>query len=88
MNVGTIMQRTVLTVRPETSLRDVARLLVEHGDGRLVGIVSRADHVRTFVRSDEELRDAIVVIATDWRVDDAEIQAPEVDLLGMPTTPR
>jgi CBS domain-containing protein len=52
MKVGEIMKRSVVTVRPETSLRDVAGLLVEHGisgvpvvgdSGAVLGIVSEAD---------------------------------------------
>jgi CBS domain-containing protein len=54
MRVVEIMQRAVITVRPEASLREVAALLVEHGisglpvvdrEGVLVGVVSEADFV-------------------------------------------
>ncbi len=54
MNVGSIMRQPVVTVRPETPLRDVARLLVEHGisgvpvvgdTDAVLGIVSEADFV-------------------------------------------
>jgi CBS domain-containing protein len=54
MRVVEIMQRTVITVRPEASLREVASLLVKHGisglpvvdrAGTLVGVVSEADFV-------------------------------------------
>lgn len=54
MKVEAIMQRTVITVRPETSLRDLARVLVEHGisgvpvvdaGGAVLGVVSEADFV-------------------------------------------
>jgi len=51
MYIEHLMTRDVLTVTPETSLKDVARLLVEHRisglpvveDGRVVGVVSEAD---------------------------------------------
>jgi CBS domain-containing protein len=52
MRTGDVMSRPVVTVRPDTGLRDVAATLVEHGinavpvvdDGdRLVGIVTEAD---------------------------------------------
>jgi CBS domain-containing protein len=52
MKIEKIMQRDVVTVAPETSLKEVAALLVRHGisglpvlgpDGRVVGVVSEAD---------------------------------------------
>ncbi len=51
LRVRNLMTSEVVTVRPETPLKDVARLLVEHrvsglpvvSDGRLLGIVSEAD---------------------------------------------
>ena len=55
MKIREIMQRDVVTVAPETSLKDVAALLVEHRisglpvcaeDGRVVGVVSEADIVQ------------------------------------------
>jgi CBS domain-containing protein len=57
------MTAQALTVRPAQQVSEVARLMVGHrinrlpvvADGRLVGIVSRADLVRAFNRSDVEL---------------------------------
>lgn len=55
MKIHELMQRDVVTVAPETSLKDVAALLVEHRisglpvcteDGRVVGVVSEADIVQ------------------------------------------
>ena len=55
MKVEDVMTRTVVTVAPQTSLKDVAALLSEHGisgvpvcdtNGRLLGVVSEADIVR------------------------------------------
>jgi CBS domain-containing protein len=60
---GEAMTAPALTVRPTQHASDVARLMVDYtinrvpvvaGD-RLVGIVSRADLVRAFTRSDEEI---------------------------------
>jgi len=60
---GEAMTAPALTVRPAQHASDVARLMVDYtinrvpvvaGD-RLVGIVSRADLVRAFTRSDEEI---------------------------------
>jgi CBS domain-containing protein len=51
-SVRDVMTRSVVTVRPETALKEVARLLVEHAisglpvvgpDGAVLGIVSEAD---------------------------------------------
>ena len=52
MKIKDVMTSEVLTVRPGTSLKDVARLLVEQRisglpvvdtDGRVVGVISEAD---------------------------------------------
>ncbi len=54
MKVEAVMRRTVITVRPDTPLRDVARILVEHrisgvpvvgADGGVLGVVSETDFV-------------------------------------------
>ena len=53
-SVSTIMSRDVVTVAPETSVTEVARLMVEHDvsgipvvdDGLLVGLVTEVDEVR------------------------------------------
>lgn len=57
------MTSPALTVRPFDSVAKAARLMVEHRinrlpvavDGRLVGIVTRADLVRAFHRTDDEI---------------------------------
>ena len=52
MKVADVMTREVISVAPETSLRDVARLLVDHqisgvpvvdAEGTCIGVVSEAD---------------------------------------------
>jgi CBS domain-containing protein len=61
------MTAPALTVRPAQQVSEVARLMVGHrinrlpvvADGRLVGIVSRADLVRAFNRPDAELEHEI-----------------------------
>jgi CBS domain-containing protein len=60
---GDAMTAPALTVRPGQRVADAARLMVEHrinrlpvvAHGHLVGIVTRADLVRAFQRSDEEI---------------------------------
>ena len=62
--VHDVMTRDVRTVDVTADAADVARLFVDGGlrsvpvtdDGRLAGIVSRRDLLRTLVRPDEELR--------------------------------
>ncbi|HXV57404.1 MAG TPA: CBS domain-containing protein [Gaiellaceae bacterium] len=68
---GDAMTSPAVTVEADESAAEAARLMVEHGvnrlpvlvDGKLAGIVSRADLVRTFTRPDEEtleeLRDVL-----------------------------
>lgn len=64
---GEAMTSPPISVRPNQTLAEAARLmsgrsvnrLVVMDDARLAGIVSRADLVRAFVRSDEELETTI-----------------------------
>jgi CBS-domain-containing membrane protein len=63
-----LMTAPVITIRPEASLGQAARLLherrvkrlpvVEEG-GKVVGIVSRADLLKVFMRPDEEIRQEV-----------------------------
>jgi CBS domain-containing protein len=62
--VGEAMTTPALTTTPDRPLHEVATRMLEHGvnrlpvvgdDGKLVGIISRADLVRAFTRSDEEI---------------------------------
>jgi CBS domain-containing protein len=64
-----LMTRTVVTARPEWSVAEAARTMERHqvkrlpvvdGAGRLVGVVSRSDLLRPFLRTDEALRLEIV----------------------------
>jgi len=66
---GQIMNAPAVTVTAETTIVEAARLLTRHGikrlpvvdaDERLVGIVSRADLLRVFVKPDELIRDQVV----------------------------
>lgn len=62
--VGDVMSAFAVTVRPETDVAEAVELLtsstvksvpvLDH-DGRLVGILSRSDVVRTLARADEDL---------------------------------
>jgi CBS domain-containing protein len=58
LTVGEIMTRSVITIGPDASAREGARLMLEHkigalpvlDDGRLVGIITETDIVRAFLR--------------------------------------
>jgi CBS domain-containing protein len=63
-----LMSRPVVTVEPEATLAKAARLIHEEkvrrlpvvdADGRVVGIVSRADLLKVFLRSDAEIHDDV-----------------------------
>jgi len=75
--VGEAMTSPALTLEPGRPVSEAAKLMVEKGinrlpvvrDGRLVGIVTRADLVRAFHRPDEEIEREIrddVVLSTLW----------------------
>jgi CBS domain-containing protein len=64
-----LMSSPAITVGPEAPITEAARQLHRHhlkrlpvidADGRLVGILSRADLVKMFLRPDEEIRDEVV----------------------------
>jgi CBS domain-containing protein len=65
MRICEVMSRPVVTVQPDTQLKDVAATLVEHGinaapvidaSDRVVGIVARRDLLRLVARSDDDIR--------------------------------
>jgi len=64
IKVGDAMSAPVISVSPHCSVAEAAMLMSEHAINRLpvvkgeelVGIVTRTDLVRAFVRSDEEIR--------------------------------
>ena len=80
--VDDAMTTPAVTVEAKANVSAAARLMLEAGisrlpvleDGRLAGIVTRADLVRAFVRSDEEIAREIneeIVARTLWLGDDA-----------------
>ncbi|MFD7473879.1 CBS domain-containing protein [Streptomyces sp. NPDC059837] len=65
---GGVMSAPAVTVPAEAVLREAARLMTQHcierlpvvdEEDRLVGIVTRRDLLQVFVRSDEEIRQAV-----------------------------
>lgn len=68
-NAGQMMTTDVVTIGPAASLVEAARIMMDRrvkrlpvvdSDGRLVGILSRADLLKTFLRSDEEIRREVI----------------------------
>jgi CBS domain-containing protein len=65
--VSDAMSSPVVTIAPSRPVHEAARLMIDDGvnrlpvvdEGRLLGIVTRADIVRAFTRSDAELADEI-----------------------------
>jgi CBS domain-containing protein len=62
---GEAMSSPAITIRPERSVAEAARTMIGRrvnrlpvvdGEGRLVGIVTRADLIRAFARPDDEIR--------------------------------
>jgi len=86
---GQAMTTPALSVGPDASLSEAARLMIERRvnrlpviDGeRLVGIVTRADVIKTYLRPDGELADAIRsdVLADAMWLDPADFSVRVVD---------
>ncbi len=65
--VGDAMSSPAIVIAPDRPVADAATRMIEDGinrlpvveDGRLVGLVTRADLVRAFVRTDDEVRHEI-----------------------------
>jgi CBS-domain-containing membrane protein len=96
-----LMTTAVVAVRPDDSVehaaklmydRAVKRLPVTDGNGRLVGIISRADVLSVFDRTDSAIAHEITrdVLLGEFLVDPAAIQVTVVDgivtLAGRPET--
>jgi signal-transduction protein with cAMP-binding, CBS, and nucleotidyltransferase domain len=96
--VRDVMTTRVIWVRKDAPFRELAaalrrvkRLPVTDANGRLVGIISRADVLSVFDRTDSEIRDEIgELIRSDFLVDphafDVTVKDGVVTLAGVPET--
>jgi CBS domain-containing protein len=66
---GELMSTPAITVHPEQRVADAARVMERHGverlpvvdeEDRLIGIATRRDLLRVFLRTDEEIREEVV----------------------------
>jgi CBS-domain-containing membrane protein len=89
--VRDVMTTDVITVTQATPYKEILRRLAERrisavpvvdDDGRLIGIVSRGDVLKTFLTPDEQIRrrilDDVVRVDDDltWDVSDRELRRP------------
>ena len=96
-DAGDAMTSPAVTIRPDRTVAEAAammldrcvnRLPVVNRDGRLVGIVTRADLVRAFVRDDDAIEAEIrndVILRTLWSSPDRfrlEVEGGEVTIEG------
>jgi CBS domain-containing protein len=101
VTAGDLMTAAVVAVRPEDTVehaaklmydRRVKRLPVTDADGRLVGIISRADVLGVFDRTDEAIRAEILdevplgEYSEDPRTLDVTVKDGIVTLTGVPET--
>jgi CBS domain-containing protein len=101
ITAGDLMTTAVVAVRPEDTVEQAAKLMYDRGvkrlpvtnaDGRLVGIISRADVLSVFARTDEDLRKEITdevllgEFLTDLRTLDVAVKDGIVTLAGVPET--
>ena len=84
-NAGQVMSTDLVTIRPDARLAEAAKLMTQRKvkrlpvvdpQGGLIGIVSRADLIKVFLRSDEEIREEILreVFTHVLWADPAEVQ--------------
>jgi CBS-domain-containing membrane protein len=66
---GQLMTSPAVTIGPDAGLVQAAKMMDQHrvkrlpvvdADGRLIGIVSRADLLKTFLRTDDEIREEVI----------------------------
>jgi len=93
-----LMTAPAVTVQPDTPIAEAARLLDEHritrlpvidSGGRLLGIASRSDLLRVFVRTDQQIHDDVLDALQPVLTDDVTVRVRKgvVTLKGTVTHP-
>ena len=68
-SAGQLMTSPAITIGPDAPLVEAAKVMDQHkvkrlpvvdGGGQLIGLVSRADLLRTFLRDDDEIREEVI----------------------------
>lgn len=88
-SVEDAMTAPALTIEPDRTVTEAATVMTEEGvnrlpvveDGQLLGLVTRADLVRAFVRTDDEIRDEVreeVIRQTLW-MDPSDLEITVAD---------
>jgi CBS domain-containing protein len=88
--VGQVMTFGAITIGPEAGLAEAARRMTEHDvkrlpvvdeHGALLGIVSRSDLMKAFLRTDEEIREDVLgeVLAHQLWVDPTTVEVAVKD---------
>jgi predicted transcriptional regulator len=80
--VGDLMTPNPVTIAADRRIRDAAKVMVDAGvkrlpvvdeDGNLIGIISRADVMKIYARSDTEIREEIADILHEYIVRGVEM---------------
>ncbi len=81
--VGDLMTPNPVTIAPDRRVRDAARVMIDAGvkrlpvvgeSGNLIGIVSRADVMKSYARSDDEIREEIADALYEYVVRGVELE--------------
>lgn len=84
--VGDLMTPDPVTIAPDRRIRDAARVMLDAGvkrlpvvteSGELLGIISRADVMKSYARSDSEIREEIADILHEYIVRGVEVEVTE-----------
>ena len=101
VTAGALMTHQVVTVSPDDSIEQAARMMhfmrvkrlpVVNSDGQLVGIISRADVLAVFDRADEDIRKDIAdgILLHDFLIDSRQfrvtVESGVVTMEGTPET--
>ena len=85
-HVGDLMTASPVTIAPDRTLRDAGRLMLDakvkrlpvvDETGNLLGIISRADVLRSYARSDTEIADEIGDLLHEYIVKGVHVQVQD-----------